>query len=165
MVSTHGLQQKALATNRPKCPKCNEYPEGFRSKHELNRHTNRVHTKTRKMWITVDVSPGKTFLASCKACQAQKRYSESYNAAAHLRRHFDLDQRPSMKVAKFWLREVEEVVAHRSGERGVQSRTKRGKRHTKHATPPSQSLTNRSIRPITRSMRNVSFSTSSISEH
>lgn len=117
---------------RLKCAICNDYPEGFRSEHELRRHTNRVHKKTRKVWVTIDTSPDKTFLANCKACQTGKRYNECYNAASHLRRmHFhphkrgerkmtaaearrggkpgDLD--PPMEVLKEnWLREVEEVV-------------------------------------------------------
>lgn len=117
---------------RLKCPKCNDYPDGFRSEHELRRHTNRVHKKTRKVWVTIDTSPDKTFLANCKACQTGKRYNECYNAASHLRRmHFhphkrgerkmtaaearrggkpgDLD--PPMEVLKAnWLREVDEVV-------------------------------------------------------
>ncbi|KAF2254976.1 hypothetical protein BU26DRAFT_514800 [Trematosphaeria pertusa] len=117
---------------RLKCPTCNDYPDGFRSEHELRRHTNRVHRKTRKVWVTIDTSPDKSFLANCKACQTGKRYNECYNAASHLRRmHFhphkrgerkmsaaearrggkpgDLD--PPMEVLKAnWLREVEEVV-------------------------------------------------------
>jgi len=96
------------------------------------RHTNRVHRTTRKVWITIDTSPDKQFLANCKACQTGKRYNECYNAASHLRRmHFhphkrgerkmsaaearrggkpgDLD--PPMDVLKAnWLREIEEVV-------------------------------------------------------
>lgn len=117
---------------RLKCPTCNDYPEGFRSEHELRRHTNRVHRKARKVWVTIDTSPDKTFLANCKACQTGKRYNECYNAASHLRRmHFhphkrgerkmsaaearrggkpgDLD--PPMEVLKAnWLREVDEIV-------------------------------------------------------
>ncbi|KAJ4286102.1 hypothetical protein N0V90_013451 [Kalmusia sp. IMI 367209] len=117
---------------RLKCPTCNDYPDGFRSEHELRRHTNRVHRKTRKVWITIDTSPDKSFLANCKACQTGKRYNECYNAASHLRRmHFhphkrgerkmsaaearrggkpgDLD--PPMDVLKAkWLREVDEIV-------------------------------------------------------
>jgi hypothetical protein len=117
---------------RLKCPHCSDYPDGFRSEHELRRHTNRVHRKTRKVWVTIDTSPDKTFLASCKACQTGKRYNECYNAASHLRRmHFhphkrgerkmtaaearrggkpgDLD--PPMEVLKTnWLREVDEVI-------------------------------------------------------
>jgi len=114
------------------CPVCTDYPDGFRSEHELRRHTNRVHRKARKVWMTIDTSPDKTFLANCKACQTGKRYNECYNAASHLRRmHFhphkrgerkmtaaearrggkpgDLD--PPMDILKAnWLREVDEVV-------------------------------------------------------
>jgi hypothetical protein len=117
---------------RLKCPACTDYPDGFRSEHELRRHTNRVHRKTRKVWVTIDTSPDKTFLANCKACQTGKRYNECYNAASHLRRmHFhphkrgerkmtaaearrggkpgDLD--PPMEVLKTnWLREVDEII-------------------------------------------------------
>ncbi|KAH9863159.1 hypothetical protein IAQ61_009436 [Plenodomus lingam] len=117
---------------RLKCPLCTDYPDGFRSEHELRRHTNRVHRKIRKVWMTVDTSPDKTFLANCKACQTGKRYNECYNAASHLRRmHFhphkrgerkmtaaearrggkpgDLD--PPMDILKAnWLREVDEVL-------------------------------------------------------
>lgn len=117
---------------RLKCPICTDYPDGFRSEHELRRHTNRVHKKTRKVWVTIDTSPDKSFLANCKACQTGKRYNECYNAASHLRRmHFhphkrgerkmtaaearkggkatDLD--PPMDVLKSdWLREVDEFV-------------------------------------------------------
>lgn len=117
---------------RLRCPICNDYPDGFRSEHELRRHTNRVHKKARKVWVTIDTSPDKSFLANCKACQTGKRYNECYNAASHLRRmHFhphkrgerkmtaaearkggkatDLD--PPMEILKTnWLREVDEVV-------------------------------------------------------
>lgn len=117
---------------RLKCSSCNDYPDGFRSEHELRRHTNRVHRRTRKVWVTIDTSPDKSFLSNCKACQIGKRYNECYNAASHLRRmHFhphkrgerkmtaaearrggkpgDLD--PPMEVLKAnWLREVEEIV-------------------------------------------------------
>jgi hypothetical protein len=117
---------------RLKCPSCTDYPDGFRSEHELRRHTNRVHRKTRKVWVTIDTSPDKSFLANCKACQTGKRYNECYNAASHLRRmHFhphkrgerkmtaaearrggkpgDLD--PPMDVLKAsWLREVDEIL-------------------------------------------------------
>ncbi len=117
---------------RLKCPVCNVAPEGFRSEHELRRHTNRAHRKTRKVWVTIDTSADKSFLANCKACQTGKKYNECYNAASHLRRmHFhphkrgerkmtaaearrggkpgDLD--PPMEVLKaHWLREVDEVI-------------------------------------------------------
>ncbi|KAF1951720.1 hypothetical protein CC80DRAFT_424160 [Byssothecium circinans] len=117
-----------------KCGMCSDSP-AFRSSHEairLRRHTNRVHKKTRKVWVTIDTSPNQDFLKGCKACATGKKYNECYNAASHLRRmHFhphrrgerkmsaaearrggkpgDLD--PSMEVLKAnWLREVDEVV-------------------------------------------------------
>ncbi|ORY19716.1 hypothetical protein BCR34DRAFT_444652, partial [Clohesyomyces aquaticus] len=129
---------QALAKGSPrrvtrlKCPSCNDYPEGFRSEHELRRHNNRIHRKTRKVWMTVDSSPDKSFLSNCKSCQNGKKYNECYNAASHLRRmHFhphkrgerkmtaaearrggkpgDLD--PPMEILKAnWLKEVEELV-------------------------------------------------------
>jgi hypothetical protein len=110
------------------CDQCKDYPDGFRSEHELRRHTNRVHKELRKVWITVDASENKTFLANCKACTSGKRYNECYNAASHLRRmHFHPRKRgegknekrggagslrsedpPMEDLKRHWLREIEE---------------------------------------------------------
>lgn len=152
---------------RLKCPLCTDYPDGFRSEHELRRHTNRVHRKTRKVWVTIDTSPDKSFLANCKACQTGKRYNECYNAASHLRRmHFhphkrgerkmtaaearrggkpgDLD--PPMEVLKAnWLREVDEVLgddndaAHEDGTNASSSPTQ-----VQPPLPPPQSVSGKS---------------------
>ncbi|EOD50519.1 putative key lime pathogenicity protein [Neofusicoccum parvum UCRNP2] len=112
------------------CQKCNEHPEGFRGEHELRRHTERVHAAIRKVWVTVDASANKQFLAHCKACRNGKKYGAYYNAAAHLRRaHFNPRKRgrkakgderrggkgggdhPPMDVLKqYWMKEVEEFV-------------------------------------------------------
>ena len=87
------LQRKAAISRRtvyqrPQRPKllcefCNDYPDGFRGDHELQRHTNRAHpTKIRKVWICTDVLGDGSFLANCKACRSRKRYGAYYNAAA-----------------------------------------------------------------------------------
>lgn len=113
------------------CNYCNEQPDGFHGEHELRRHVERAHAVVRKVWVCVDISPDKKFLANCKACRKQKRYGANYNAAAHLRRtHFNPCQRgrggrgkdsekrggkgggtePAMEVLKHWMEQREEVV-------------------------------------------------------
>jgi len=126
--STNAVRQTSEAwvpPSRPKlpCPQCDYTARG---EHELRRHIDTKHTRARKMWICVDISPNQDFLKKCKHCTNQKQYGAYYNAAAHLRRaHFnkkprgkrptkDVDERgeragtwPSMEELKKWMKEIE----------------------------------------------------------
>lgn len=111
------------------CKDCDEYPNGFRGAHELQRHINSKHWVTVTKWICrdpasvgIDTMRPVTPLEGCKNCESKKQYGADYNAAAHLRRaHFSpktlhkKDDRkggragwnyPPMDTLKLWLEEV-----------------------------------------------------------
>ena len=157
------------------CPHCSEHPEGFRGEHELRRHTDRVHTTVRKVWVTVDDSPDKSFLKNCKACRAGKKYGAYYNAAAHLRRaHFNPRKRgrgrkgtgvpggekrggkgggndPPMEYLKSkWMKEVEEQVSQSND-----------KEEDKDSEPDTAGVDDSDDQPMTESPSSQSQSNSS----
>ncbi|KAJ9669038.1 hypothetical protein H2201_000864 [Coniosporium apollinis] len=125
-------KQPYVRPTHPKvyCTMCSDYPDGFRGEHELRRHTDRLHSKIRKVWVTVDASHDGNFLKGCKQCRNGKKYGAYYNAAAHLRRaHFNPRKRgrkskgdekrggkaggdhPPMDYLKQnWMKEIEERV-------------------------------------------------------
>lgn len=101
------------------CKHCDEYPNGFRGAHELQRHVSSKHPVTDTKWICRDpASVGivtmrpVVSLEGCKNCKSKKQYGAYYNATAHLRRiHFTPKHSsggtwPSMDTLKLWLEEV-----------------------------------------------------------
>jgi hypothetical protein len=148
------LTLKKTSYQRPKhprvfCNECDTNKEGYRGEHELRRHKDREHRRTIKKWMCVEPADNIDHpkpivpLATCNACQRQKKqYGVYYNAAAHLRRvHFNprrypsaddpgdppsLNRRrriggagsdwPPMSELKFWMQEMELTINRREEE-------------------------------------------------
>ena len=92
---------------RAACPKCNIHKNGLRDEYALERHLNRLHNPTRRVWVCDDVSMDKKFLAKCKPCSAGKRYKSRHNGSKHLR-DFHFGANASHSLLTRWMREMEE---------------------------------------------------------
>lgn len=89
------------------CNLCTLHPDGLFNEHSLKKHIRRMHTPTRKIWICVDISIDKMFLAKCKKCCTDKRYRSKLNAIKHLQAaHFTETTR--METLIRWIKEIEE---------------------------------------------------------
>ena len=83
------------------CPECSMKPDGYKGEHELRRHRESKHGAIKTVFVTVDISPNKQFLADCEYCQNFKQYNAYYNAAAHLRRkHFNPKSKDKKRSGK-----------------------------------------------------------------
>lgn len=83
------------------CPECNMKPDGYKGEHELRRHRESKHVAIKTVFVTIDISPNKQFLADCDYCQNFKQYNAYYNAAAHLRRkHFNPKSKDKKRSGK-----------------------------------------------------------------
>ncbi|MCJ1463035.1 hypothetical protein MMC07_001639 [Pseudocyphellaria aurata] len=89
------------------CEFCTNHPNGLHNEHTLKKHIRSIHTATRKIWICVDISIDKMFLAKCANCSSDKRYRSKLNATKHLKGdHFSEKTRPETLFR--WIKEVEE---------------------------------------------------------
>ncbi len=100
-------RKKRRPRPRVPCPYCSVHKDGLRDEYALEKHKERYHTATRKVWICEDISIDKRFFTKCKPCSASKRYGSKTNARKHLRQaHFTAET--SAETLQRWMREVEE---------------------------------------------------------
>ena len=106
------IRKKRRPRPRILCPYCSTYKDGLRDEYAVEKHIERFHTATRKVWVCEDISVDKNFLTKCKPCSKSKRYSSKHNARNHLRKkHFSMET--STESLSRWLRETEEPNPHR----------------------------------------------------
>ena len=105
------IRKKRRPRPRILCPYCSTHKDGLRDEYAVEKHIERFHTATRKVWICEDITPEKNYLATCKSCSKSKRYGSKHNARNHLRKkHFDMET-PVESLSR-WLREIEEPNPH-----------------------------------------------------
>lgn len=123
----HALPISRLPT-KPKtkephpCKHCNLILSGA---HELQRHTENVHARRKRVWVcrqpaagagASNIAPLKG-LDICKYCKAGKQYNIDYNAAEHLKRgHFSPSKRGRKPKGEVGV--VAASVAAKGGSRG-----------------------------------------------
>ncbi|KAL9138565.1 MAG: hypothetical protein Q9175_000193 [Cornicularia normoerica] len=89
------------------CPHCSTNRDGLRDEYALEKHIERYHAATRKVWVCEDISINKRFLTNCISCSAGRRYSSKHSARDHLRMvHFSAET--STDTLQRWMRETEE---------------------------------------------------------
>lgn len=89
------------------CPHCTRYKDGLYDEYAMNKHVDRFHKITRKVWICKDISIDKKFFGRCQPCMDSKRYSSWSNAGKHLRQaHFSTET--SSETLRRWMQETEE---------------------------------------------------------
>ncbi|KAL9632984.1 MAG: hypothetical protein Q9164_004975 [Protoblastenia rupestris] len=89
------------------CPECTQEETWFHNEYARDKHIDRFHKSTRKMLICNDISLDKKFLARCKPCSTNKRYSSRHLAGKHLRKkHFSTET--SAETLRRWMQETEE---------------------------------------------------------
>lgn len=113
-AASHGdrnNERKKYTRSLPRRAMCNlctdTFPKGLRDEYTLKKHIRSIHTATRKIWICVDSSIDKMFLAKCKKCASNKCYRSKIYAAKHLRKdHFS--EQTGMETLLRWMEENEE---------------------------------------------------------
>ncbi|TFB01811.1 hypothetical protein CCMA1212_006421 [Trichoderma ghanense] len=104
--TTRPVRPPRPAGPRVFCDTCDEYPEGFRGKHELSRHQTLKHDIQVWKYICLDPGPGATVAGKpivvpfhqCKRCLKHKQYNSEQNAIDHLRRgHFIPKWHPNLR--------------------------------------------------------------------
>lgn len=94
---------------------CSQCKRDFYDEYTRDKHIDREHKPTRKMWVCHDISIDGRFLSKCKSCSQEKKYSTRHYASKHLRKqHFS--EETSVETLNGWTKEVEERnPKHRSG--------------------------------------------------